>query len=432
MHANAIDAKTELKSGELYWNILNPKRFEAPHLDCDIDCDVVVIGSGITGAFVAHQLAVAGIETVVVDRREIGQGSTPASTALVQYELDVTLTELARKRGEEQAEAAYIACHSAVGEIEKLSRELGLADRTRKRGSLYLAASPADITLLRQESTRRQCCGIPCEFLDRHALITRCRFDRPCGIFSPQAIEIDPVALTYALHRVSSNAGVQFYARTDVSLSSICSDGVRLRSEHGPEIRAKKVVFASGYEIPGVLGRQICNYRSTFALATEPIDREKFWPGRCLVWEHADPYFYIRSTPDNRILIGGEDIPESDPVTRDRHLRRKTVDLLRKLHMLMPWLRVSSAYEWAGTFAVTDDGLPYIGAAPELPGCEFALGYGGNGITFGYLAAQIIRDNVLGRKNSLQPLFSFDRDQAATKHRSRLHWPWSGIGKYIQ
>ncbi len=412
MHAHAIDAKTELKSGELYWNHLNPKKFDAPRLDGDIDCDVVVIGSGITGAFVAPNLAAAGIDTVVVDRREIGQGSTPASTALVQYELDMTLTELAQQHGEAQAEDAYVACHSAVGEIEKLSRQLGLADRTRKRGSLYLAASSADVVLLREESVRRQCCGIPCELLDRHALITRCRFDRPCGIFSPQAIEVDPVALTYALHNASSCAGVQFFARTDLSLSSITSDRVRLTSEHGPEIQAKTVVFASGYETPSILQRDVGTYRSTYALVTEPLDREDFWPGRCMVWEHTDPYFYIRSTPDNRIMIGGEDIPESDPAVRDRQLRRKTADLLRKLHMLMPWLHISSAYEWAGTFAVTEDGLPYIGSVPELPRCEFALGYGGNGITFGYLAAQIIRDNFLGRKNPLQSLFSFDRSSA--------------------
>jgi heterodisulfide reductase subunit A-like polyferredoxin len=74
MHANATDAKTDLKSGELYWNVLNPERLDAPRLDCDIECDVAVIGSGITGAFVAYQLAMAGIKTVVVDRREIGRG----------------------------------------------------------------------------------------------------------------------------------------------------------------------------------------------------------------------------------------------------------------------------------------------------------------------------------------------------------------------
>jgi glycine/D-amino acid oxidase-like deaminating enzyme len=415
-----IEAKTELKSGDLYWNALNPTRFEAPRLDCDLDCDVAVIGSGITGAFVARQLAMTGLDTVVVDRREIGQGSTPASTALIQYELDVTLIELAEQRGDRHADGAYIACHNAVGEIEKLSRQLGLSDRTRKRGSLYLAAESSDLPLLREETFRRQSCGIPCEFLDRQALITRCRVDRPCGIFSPQAIEVDPVALTTALHRASINAGVQYFARTDLAVETLGYDGVRLSSEHGPEIRAKKVIFASGYEIPSILKRKICTYRSTFALATEPIAPEKFWPGRSLVWEHADPYFYIRSTPDNRIVIGGEDIPESDPNVRDRQLRRKSAALLRKLHMLMPWLSVSSAYEWAGTFAVTDDGLPFVGSVPELPCCEFALGYGGNGITFGHLAAQIIRDNILDRINPMQHLFALDRDSTWTSSSSMI------------
>jgi glycine/D-amino acid oxidase-like deaminating enzyme len=167
-----------------------------------------------------------------------------------------------------------------------------------------------------------------------------------------------------------------------------------------------------------------CTGRSALIAALTPLRLNP--SGRCLVWEHADPYFYIRSTSDNRILIGGEDIPESDPAVRDRQLRRKTVALLRKLHMLMPWLQVSSAFEWAGTFAVTDDGLPYIGSAPELPGCEFALGYGGNGITFGYIAAQIIRDNILGRPNPLRAIFSLDRgagrySASGGKRRSRLN-----------
>jgi glycine/D-amino acid oxidase-like deaminating enzyme len=437
MHSNAIDVVGELKTGELYWNARNPSPFDAPCLDRDLDCDVVVVGSGITGAFIARQLAMAGVDTVVVDRREIGQGSTPASTALIQYELDVTLVELAKKLGDRHAEGAYIAAHSAVGEIEKLSRQLGLADRTRKRGSLYLAAEAGDIPLLREESFRRQCIGIPCELLDRHALITRCRLDRPCAIFSPRAIEVDPVALTYALHEASRSAGVQYFARTDLSLVSIGSNGVRLRSEHGPEIHARKVIFASGYEIPPLLRRKVCAYRSTFALATEQIEPDQFWPGRCLIWEHADPYTYIRSTSDNRIIIGGEDIPEADPAVRDRQLRRKTSELLRKLHMLMPWLHVSSAYEWAGTFAVTDDGLPYIGLAPELPNCQFALGYGGNGITFSWLAAQIIRDDVLGRKNLMQPLFAFDRafvhnsSDSDLPHPPRLLGPWWETARII-
>ncbi len=64
---------------------------------------------------------------------------------------------------------------------------------------------------------------------------------------------------------------------------------------------------------------------------------------------------------------------------------------------------------WAGTFAQTRDGLPYIGQLSAYPCCYFALGYGGNGITFSLIAAQIIRDEILKLHNSASRLFSFER-----------------------
>jgi glycine/D-amino acid oxidase-like deaminating enzyme len=65
--------------------------------------------------------------------------------------------------------------------------------------------------------------------------------------------------------------------------------------------------------------------------------------------------------------------------------------------------------EWAGTFAETADGLPYIGTVPEFPHGYFALGYGGNGITFSLVAARIIRDAFTGRPNADAGLFGFER-----------------------
>lgn len=42
-----------------------------------------------------------------------------------------------------------------------------------------------------------------------------------------------------------------------------------------------------------------------------------------LIWETATPYIYLRTTSDNRILMGGKDIPFSNPVRRDNLLMRK-------------------------------------------------------------------------------------------------------------
>ncbi len=71
--------------------------------------------------------------------------------------------------------------------------------------------------------------------------------------------------------------------------------------------------------------------------------------------------------------------------------------------------RVNIDFAWEGLFATTPDGLPYIGEHPDYPQQLFALGYGGNGMTFGYLAARLLFDLYRGRRSPDHALFSFDR-----------------------
>ena len=56
-------------------------------------------------------------------------------------------------------------------------------------------------------------------------------------------------------------------------------------------------------------------------------------------------------------------------------------------------------WRWGGTFGETEDGLPYIGTARQFPHGYFALGYGGNGITFSWIAANLLLDRFLERPN---------------------------------
>jgi glycine/D-amino acid oxidase-like deaminating enzyme len=82
---------------------------------------------------------------------------------------------------------------------------------------------------------------------------------------------------------------------------------------------------------------------------------------------------------------------------------------VKKFGRLFPDLQLEVAYAWAGTFGETRDGLAYIGFHPRFPHAYFALGYGGNGITFSLIAAEIIRDSFLGRTNRDAHLFRFGR-----------------------
>src|SRR5207247_2546448 len=110
-------AAMDLLSGNPYWPVRNGLIASYPPLERSTNCEVAIIGGGITGACIAHELALAGRSIVVLDRRDIGQGSTAGSTGLLQYELDTPLVELAKRIGEQAAVRCYRLCAEAIGRI---------------------------------------------------------------------------------------------------------------------------------------------------------------------------------------------------------------------------------------------------------------------------------------------------------------------------
>jgi glycine/D-amino acid oxidase-like deaminating enzyme len=148
---------------------------------------------------------------------------------------------------------------------------------------------------------------------------------------------------------------------------------------------------------------------TTYALVSEPFADRDLWHQNSLIWETAQPYLYLRTTLDNRIMIGGKDDEFTSPVLREAALTRKAKELEKAFGRLFPEIRLKTDFYWAGSFASTKDGLPYIGAVPGRDHVYFALGFGGNGIVFSQLAAVMLCDVICGKKNRNIELFRFDR-----------------------
>ena len=184
---------------------------------------------------------------------------------------------------------------------------------------------------------------------------------------------------------------------------------VRLQTDRGCEIMADHAVFATGYEAQEFVPKRVVTLKSTYALASEPLEEFPGWWERCLIWETARPYLYLRTTDDDRALVGGEDDSFRNPARRDRLVTKRTDQLAKRFVEMFPAIELEVAYRWAGTFGETKDGLAYIGQIRQMPRCYFALGFGGNGITYSIIAAEIIRDALLGRPNPNTHLFRFDR-----------------------
>ena len=76
---------------------------------------------------------------------------------------------------------------------------------------------------------------------------------------------------------------------------------------------------------------------------------------------------------------------------------------------LFPEIPITTDFAWAGSFASTRDGLPYIGTVAQCPKTFFVLGLGGNGIPFSMVATDLVKNWLNKKPDKNMQLFSFDR-----------------------
>ncbi|MGH2542184.1 MAG: NAD(P)/FAD-dependent oxidoreductase [Ardenticatenaceae bacterium] len=399
----------DLISGYPFWPIRDGLIASYPTLKEDVTCQVAIIGAGITGALVAYYLSDAGMDVVLLDKRDAATGSTSATTGLLLYEIDTHLVELIKMIGREHAERAYQLCLEAIHKLEELARELEIECGLQRRKSLYLASQRTDVGALQAEYEARHAIGIRLDFLQQSEIEALFPFSYPAALLSHDAGQVDAYRLAHGLLQAAIGHGARVYDRTEIARHDPQGSRVVLTTSRGCQVRAGKVIFATGYETQQYLQQKIVTLRSTYALVSEPLDTFDGWYEKCLFWESARPYFYGRATDDGRAMVGGEDEDFADPAQRDRLIPDKTRVLREHFRQMFPAIEMDVAYSWAGTFGQTRDGLAYIGETPEFPNAYFTLGYGGNGITFGLIAAEIIRDLYLGRDNPDAQIFRFER-----------------------
>ena len=401
----------DVKSGYPYWAVKNGLMHAFPPIQADARCDVAVVGGGVSGALIARELAAHGHDVVVLEQRDIAWGSTAASTALLQYEIDTHLVDLARTVGQADAVRAYRACAEAIDGLAEVAGEVRDVGFSRAR-SLYYASRPWHRARLETEFAARRQCGLPVQWLPPEALQSRFGIDAVGAILTSKAAQVDPYRFTSRLLDRLCQHGVRVFDRSCVTRIQTTSRDVELHTQAGPRVRAKHVVLAAGYASQQWLDRPVARNRSSYAFISDPVPDGLLGPlARTLVWESARPYLYFRSTQDGRLLVGGDDDAVDIPARRDRRVDRKARRLLARVQAMFPRLdMLLPAFSWAGTFAETADGLPYFGPHPQWgPRVLFAMAYGGNGITYSLIGAQLLRARIERRRHELAALFGFER-----------------------
>ncbi|HEY5781742.1 MAG TPA: FAD-dependent oxidoreductase, partial [Lysobacter sp.] len=312
----------DVQSGYPYWAIKNGLMTAFAPLRDDARCEVVVIGGGITAAIIADRLVAEGFDVMVVEQCEIGWGSTAASTALVQYEIDTPMTELAKRYGERQAALAYRSCAQAVQRLEELAADIGGCG-FRRQESLYLASRTWHVPRMREEWELRRTHGLEVEWLPPGDIAARYGFEAAGGILSRLAARCDPYRMAYRLLARVRRRGGAVHGNTQVAGIVGGARSAYLHMADGVGLRADHVVVAAGYAGQCWLKAKVASNRSTYAFVSHPLDAGMLKPiADTLVWESARPYLYLR-TADGRLMVGGEDDAIDIASPRDRRVPLK-------------------------------------------------------------------------------------------------------------
>ena len=330
---------------------------------------------------------------------------------MLLWEIDRPLIQLAEAYGFEQAARAYHASFNAIVGLKSLVLHLGISCDMREKNSLYLAAGDTAAELF-SEHKLRQRAGLPGDFLDHAGLLETFGIARAGAILSPGAADADPKQLARGMLRIAISRGARLFD-AEVSEFDVGARAVGAGLADGYEIEARSVVLATGYVMPDIVHSTVQTVSSSWAIATPP-QPQNLWKDEALIWENSKDYLYARTTRAGRIIIGGEDSEvDVEPEARDRLIPEKSAILARKLAALWPHANTEIEFRWAGAFDTTSDGLPLIGPVPGHRGIYAAYGYGGNGITFSFMAAQLIGDLIAGTSSPLLRDFALDRDGGA-------------------
>jgi len=385
----------DLRGGRTSWE---EDAWDIPPADplSDLKCDVAVIGAGVMGSILAERLSADGHSVLLLDRRSPGMGSTAASTAELMWAMDVPLSTLAADIGEAEAARRWTRVYRAVRSLAERIDRLGIDCARVERPTVYLAGDLLDASGLRIEAALHACHGLPSEYLNEDAVARRFGIRPRAAIVSEGGFEVDPVRLAHGMLEIARARGARIHYPCNVVSIDDREDRVTLLLADGIEIEARQVVLASGYERATLFLPPQFELLSTFVIATSP-GTAPLWGENAMIWEASDPYLYVRTDDEGRVIAGGEDADLIDARRRDDLIGRKAGTIAAKLMALLGSAPLPVDRAWSATFGSSPDGLPAIGLAANMHRVWLSAGFGGNGIAFAALASELLSESLAGR-----------------------------------
>ena len=355
--------------------------------------DIIVVGAGIVGCAIAHELASRGVSVEIVDERPVGMGATQASAGVLAPYIEA-------REGSPLLELTVRSLGLFDEFIERVTEESGLAVSYRRTGTLDVAVNDAELQALRETADLLGRRGVPALTLDAQAV----RDEEPQladGAIGGLLIEshgfVGATELTRALTTAARRRGAQLIERSRVR-SIMVRNGEMIVDTNRGSLTGGAVVLCAGswsgdISVEGlavtVPVKPIRGQLLHLGWAGTPL-RRITWSGRC----------YLVPWEDGTLLVGAtvEDAGFDERVTV-----AGVQGLLAAACSVVPraW---SSGFLGArvGLRPATADDLPVIGPSTVVPNLMYATGHYRNGVLLAPLTAKLVADAMID--NRMDPL----------------------------
>lgn len=385
-----------------YWEA-SENLAEKSALGESVETDVCIIGAGIAGLTTAYFLTKTGGRSVtVIDDGLIGGGETSRTTAHLSNAIDDRIYRIEDWHGAEKAKLAVESHTEAINRIEKIVREENIdCDFARVDGYLIEAENSKDNLEKELEAAHR----LGFTEIEKATRAPIKDFETGACLMFPNQAQFHILKYLSGLARAVEKNGGQLCSNTRAiewkSVSSAdgeedASSTAEVKTENGLTIRAKSLVLATNYPLSSKMFAKLPAYRTYAVGFRVPKDSIE----KCLIWDTADPYIYVRMQPEadaDVLIVGGEDHrtgQEGDDNSDARFGR-----IVQWTQKRFPQA-TEILYQWSGQVFETHDGLAFIGKYSDSePNVYLITGDSGMGMTHGTIGGMLVSDLILGRKN---------------------------------
>jgi glycine/D-amino acid oxidase-like deaminating enzyme len=267
-----------------------------------VETDVCIIGGGISGLTTAYLLTKAGKRVIVIDDGAIGGGETCRTTAHLSNALDDRIYRVENWHGGEKTKSALMHTRGQSARSKELSSGEKIdCDFLRVDGYLIEAEDGEDDLQKELEAAHRA--GFAeVEFVERAPIGD---FDSGKCLRFPRQGQFHVLKYLSGLAKAIEQSGGRIFSNTR-AVEWKDENAPEVKTANGQTIRAQSIVLATNYPIMSKMFTKLPAYRTYVIGARIPKDSVE----KCLIWDTADPYRYVRTQPENDydvLIVGGED-----------------------------------------------------------------------------------------------------------------------------